>query len=278
MFRGSGKIHVLGAEHERSWLWAPLLSKEQVIGVLSLSHRAPHAFGDRQAQLALAIAHQVAMAIENARLYERSRETAAQEERNRLARELHDSVTQMLFSCSLIAEVLPKLWESDQEAAQQSLQDLRLLTRGASAEMRTLLVELRPAALTEARLEELLKQYAESVTARTRVPITVSVEAEHALPPDVQIALYRIAQEALNNAARHADATHVTVTLQVGPDSNALAIRDDGHGFVPAAVMPGHFGLTTMRERAESIGATLDIHSAPGRGSLVVVRWPVRDS
>ena len=114
MFRGSRKILVLGAEHERSWLWVPLLSKERVIGVLSLSHREINAFIERQAQLALAIAHQVAVTIENARLYERSRETAVEEERTRLARELHDSVTQVLFSSSLIAEVLPMLWERDQ--------------------------------------------------------------------------------------------------------------------------------------------------------------------
>ncbi len=254
------------------------MAKEQVIGALSLSHDAPRAFTERQAQLALAIAQQVAMAIENARTYARSRETAAEHERNRLARELHDSVTQMLFSSSLNAEVLPRLWECDQETARQSLEELRLLTRGAAAEMRLLLVELRPAALAEARLEELLDHLGEAVAARTRIPVTVTAEGKHAIPPDVQVALYRVAQEALNNAARHAHASHIDIVLQTRLEAIELIVRDDGRAFDLIDVKPGHFGLQTMRERAEATGADFNVKSAPGTGTEVVVRWPVQQT
>jgi two-component system nitrate/nitrite sensor histidine kinase NarX len=251
-----------------------LISREQVIGLISFSHRAPHAYTAHHATLALTVANPVAVAIENARLYARSQEVAALEERSRLARDLHDSVTQMLFSSSLIAEVLPRLWERDQDAARQSLEDLRLLARGASAEMRALLVELRPDALGENKLADLLHQVAESLTARTQIPITLTVEGEHVLPPDVRVAVYRIAQQALSNATRHAGPSSIALRLKVGPEGVELDIRDDGCGFDLAGVRPGHFGLSTMRERADGIGATLSVDSAPGIGTQVAVSWP----
>ena len=274
MFRDSAPIRLLVQQDQRSFLWVPLISKEQVIGLISISHRAAHSYTAQHAALALAIANQVTVAIENARLYAASQKVATLEERTRLARELHDSVTQMLFSSSLIAEVLPRLWERDRNAARQSLADLRLLSRGALAEMRALLVELRPAALAEARLEELLQQVAEATTARTQIPITLTVDGDHLLPPDVQIALYRIAQQALSNATMHAEPRHVAMTLKTGQEGIELEVDDDGRGFDPAAITPGHFGLSTMRERAEGIGAMLLVKSAPGSGTHVVVRWP----
>jgi PAS domain S-box-containing protein len=259
--------------YARSVLVVPLLVKEQVIGVVRLDHSAPHAYTEQHAAVVRAIATQAAVAIENARLYARAQEAATLEERQRLARELHDSVTQMLFSASLITEVLPRLWERDQDDGRQHLDDLRLLTRGALAEMRTLLAELRPTALTEAELGELLRQLAEAMTGRTRVPVTLTVDGQRALPPEVQITLYRVAQEGLNNVARHAGASAVVMSLHAGPEGVALRIKDDGRGFDPSAVTPDHFGLHIMRERTDTIGATLAIDSAPGRGTQVVVRW-----
>jgi two-component system nitrate/nitrite sensor histidine kinase NarX len=241
--------------------------------VVRLDHSAPHAYTEQHAALVRAIATQAAVAIENARLYARAQEAATLEERQRLARELHDSVTQMLFSASLITEVLPHLWERDQDEGRQHLDDLRLLTRGALSEMRTLLTELRPTALTEAELGELLRQLAEAMTGRTRVPVTLTVDGQRALPSDVQIALYRVAQEGLNNVARHAGASAVALSLRAGPEGVELRIRDDGRGFDPALVAPEHFGLRIMRERVDTIGATLAVDSAPGRGTQVVVRW-----
>jgi PAS domain S-box-containing protein len=260
--------------HARSLLLVPLIVKEHVIGVVRLGHGASHFYTEQHATLAMAIANQAAVAIENARLYAQAQEMAAVEERARLARELHDSVTQMLFSASVIAEVLPRLWEREQDDAWQYLADLRLLTRGALAEMRTLLLELRPvAALAEAELCELLRQLAEAMTGRTRVPVKLKVDGERALPPDVQVTLYRMAQESLNNIAKHASARTVAISLRAGPEGVELRISDDGRGFDPASIASDHFGLRIMRERAATIGAALTVDSRLGRGTQVLVRW-----
>jgi PAS domain S-box-containing protein len=257
----------------RSWMGIPLLVRDRVIGMLSLDHSQPNYYSPQQADLALAFANQVAVAIENARLYEQAESTAVTAERQRLARDLHDAVTQTLFSASLIAEVLPRLWERNPEEGRRRLAELRELTRGALAEMRTLLLELRPTALTEASLGDLLRQLSEAITGRARVPIALTVEGKCPLPPDVQVAFYRIAQEALNNVAKHAGASQATVSLSCRPEKVELRIGDDGRGFVVAGVSPDHLGLGIMRERAEAIGAILDIKSEPGHGTQVVVSW-----
>jgi signal transduction histidine kinase len=224
----------------------------------------------------------------SARLYEHAEESAVAAERNRLARDLHDAVTQTLFSSSLIAEVLPRIWERNPEEGRRRLQELRELSRGALAEMRTLLLELRPSALAEAGLGDLLRQLAESITGRARVPVALHVEGECKLDAEVKVALYRIAQEALNNVAKHAGATQATITLRclsspggegVGvragePEERVeLAIRDDGTGFDPGTIAPNSLGLGIMRERAEAIGARLAIESVPGEGTQVSVTW-----
>jgi signal transduction histidine kinase len=154
------------------------------------------------------------------------------------------------------------------------LQDLRQSSRGALAEMRTLLLELRPAALVEADLGDLLRQLAEAATGREGLPVTVAVEGKLELPPDVHVALYRIAQEALNNVVRHARASQAMVRLRRFPPASVeLHISDDGRGFDPASVPPDHLGLDIMRERAEAIGATLKIDSQPGHGTQITVVW-----
>jgi signal transduction histidine kinase/ligand-binding sensor domain-containing protein len=200
-------------------------------------------------------------------------EKAVSAERSRLARELHDAVTQTLFSASLIAEVLPRVWTVDQQQGRQQLEEVRLLTRGALAEMRSLLMELRPEALSKAKMTDLLQQLGRAMTGRTGVPVTVSTEGEWMFPPTVQVALYRIAQEALNNVAKHAEADRVDVHLECEPDRVALSIIDDGKGFDVAAVPPDRLGLEIMRERASAIGANLAIESRPGEGSAVRVTW-----
>jgi signal transduction histidine kinase len=206
-------------------------------------------------------------------------------ERNRLARDLHDAVSQTLFSASLIAEALPKSWDRDRREGRQLLQELRQLTRGALAEMRSLLLELRPATLVEADLGDLMRQLAEAAMAREGLPITVRVEGRGKLPPDVHVALYRIAQEALNNVIKHARASQASVDLRFShppPPSSGkaaagirveLSIRDDGRGFDPAAVAPDRLGLGIMRERAESMGARLTVESEKGSGTEVRVAW-----
>jgi signal transduction histidine kinase len=193
-------------------------------------------------------------------------------------------VTQTLFSASLIADVLPRIWERDPDAGWSRLEEVRQLTRGALAEMRTLLLELRPTALVEAEMDELLRQLAEATTGRARVPVAVEVVGECSLPPDVKVALYRIAQEALNNVAKHAGASQATVSLRcetlTPPDRGRsgkvrveLCISDDGRGFDPNCVPPDHLGLGIMRERVEAVGATLSVKSEIGRGTEVKAVW-----
>jgi signal transduction histidine kinase len=194
-------------------------------------------------------------------------------ERSRLARELHDAVTQTLFSASLIAEVLPRMWETDPERARGQLEEVRLLTRGALAEMRSLLMELRPEALAKAKIDDLLQQLGRAVTGRTGIPVTVTVEGDWSYPTRVQIALYRIAQEALNNVAKHAEAEHVDVRLLCGMDEVALSIVDDGRGFDKVDIPPDRHGVGIMHERAAGIGAQLEIESRLGQGTSVSVTW-----
>jgi signal transduction histidine kinase len=229
------------------------------------------------------LANQAAIAIENARLYEQAQKLAVMEERQRLARELHDAVTQTLFSASLIAEAVPTLWESDQDEGRALLAELRQLSRGALAEMRTLLLELRPAALVEANLRDLLRQLGEAVAGRTGVPVTVAVDDLCPLPEEVHVALYRIAQEALNNVVKHAQAGRVEVLLRCLDDDQdpdllqlELTIGDDGRGFDLAHVPPDRLGLGIIRERAQAIGASLEIDSQPGHGTRITVVWKER--
>lgn len=203
----------------------------------------------------------------------RAAEEAVLAERTRLARDLHDAVTQTLFSASLVAEVLPDLWEMDVEEARKSTDELRQLTRGALAEMRTLLLELRPAALTQSRFEDLLKQLTEALVGRTRLPIDLTIEGEGRLPPEVQIAFYRIAQESLNNVVKYARAKQVRIHLQISCCKALLDISDDGIGFDSSHTKPTSLGMRIMRERAEAIGARLRIHSKPGNGTKVSVSW-----
>ncbi len=168
---------------------------------------------------------------------------------------------------------MPRVWERDQKAGRRGMEELRQLTRGAAAEMRTMLLELRPAALTEKPLGESLRHLTEAAVGRSRVPIGLLVEGDSSLPPTVQIALYRIAQEALNNIAKHAGARQAEVTLRSRPGSVILVVRDDGCGFDPQDIRPDQMGLAIMKERAESIGAGLSVTSEPGCGTNVVVTW-----
>ncbi len=229
----------------------------------------------RTAELQQAIEH--SLRAEEA-LRQSELDKAVTAERSRLARDLHDVVTQSLFSASLVAEALPTAWQRDPAEGQELLYELRQLTRGALAEMRTLLLELRPAALVEADLGNLLRQLAEALTGREGVPVTVTVEGECTLPAPVQIALYRIAQETLNNISKHACAQQVTIELRRGPigrETSAveLCISDDGCGFDQHQVASDHLGLGIMRERADSIGASLTIESELGHGTQLTVIW-----
>jgi signal transduction histidine kinase/putative methionine-R-sulfoxide reductase with GAF domain/predicted hydrocarbon binding protein len=259
--------------HFGAYISVPLLVRDEIYGALSLYYKEKREFSQEEIDLAVFLADQVALAIENARLRTQVQQSAVATERSRLARDLHDAVTQTLFSASLIAEVLPRIWERNQEEGQRRLAELRELTRGALAEMRTLLLELRPSALVEAELSELFRHLMDAFTGRARLPIDLSIEGDADLPADVKVALYRIAQEALNNVVKHAEASRVTVRIRCLPEQVELHISDDGCGFDAAILSPEHLGVGIMMERAENIGAVIHINSAVGQGTQISVIW-----
>ncbi len=265
--------HTLLAGECRSLLSLPLIVKGRVEGVLTLASAGVGCYDAEATDLLLPIGRQIGVAVENAQLYKQAQQVAVLEERQRLARELHDAVTQTLFSASLIAEVLPKLWERDADVGREKVEELRQLTRGALAEMRTLLLELRPAALADADLGDLLRQLAESTAGRARVPVALDIQPHRPLPPDIKIVMYRIAQEALNNVVKHANASRVTVRLKDGTGGLSLEVIDDGGGFDLAQVPPEHLGLGIMQERATGADAVLRIESQVGHGTRVMVMW-----
>ena len=208
----------------------------------------------------------------NILLREKATQDAVTAERTRLARELHDAVTQTLFSATLIADVLPDLWTRNRAEGDRRLEELRQLTRGALAEMRTLLVELRPNALIEVPLPTLLKQFTEALAGRARIDIQLTCSGSRKLPADVQVAFYRTAQEALNNAIKHSKASQITVNLEL-EETVRMAIIDNGCGFDMSKVTADHLGLKIMRERAEAISAELKVHSLQGEGTWISVAW-----
>lgn len=205
---------------------------------------------------------------------DRARKEAVASERSRLARELHDAVTQTLFSTALTAEVLPRIWEKNPELGRKKLEELRELTRGALAEMRTLLMELRPDAMEEANLADLLGHLVNAFMARASLPVHLSVCGSCDLPVEVKVAFYRIAQEALNNIQKHADAQQVVVNLTGEGEVVTLCIEDDGQGFDPnQQIGSDHYGLEIMAERAAQVRAILELQSQPGLGTKVSLRW-----
>ena len=274
----------------RSELSVPLIIKQDIVGALNLYYAKPRVFSQDDIDLAVSFCDQTALAIENARLREQAQEEAVTAERNRLARELHDSVTQTIFSASLIADVLPTIWEKNPSEAEGALNDLRKLTHGALAEMRTMLLELRPIGLGNVGIVDLLKQLTEGVSGRTRAQVEVHIKGEAILPTEVKLCFYRIAQEALNNVAKHSGADKVEIEIKSLPisrkrrkktsnqsifsESVSLSIRDNGRGFDPKNVAGEHLGLGIMQERASNVQVALSVRSEPGEGTEISLRWP----
>jgi PAS domain S-box-containing protein len=262
----------------------PLILREQVFGCLGLEMQEEcRHISDEESVLLRIFSTDIAQLIEDSNLFEQSKAMIAAEERNRLARDLHDSVTQVLFSASLLADVLPQIWRRDPEQGLQRLEKLRWLTRGALAEMRTMLLELRPKAVINSPLGDLLGQLTEATSSRSGLKIQLYIEKIPPLPEEVHTAFYRIAQEALNNAVKHAQARLVTLSLstttlppeRTGSASQAvkLTIQDDGVGFSPGDRGATHLGLSIMRERAAAIQANLTIESQPGYGTQMTLIW-----
>ena len=261
--------------NHRAMLGIPLLFNDDIYGGLIMFYSEVRDFSEDDLELSRTFGDQATLAIANDRLRHQAEQMAVASERSRLARELHDAVTQTIFSASLLTETLEPIWEMDQAEGRKLLSELRQLTRGALAEMRTLLLELRPSALEESALSSLLGQLAEAVTGRTGVPVAAHIEETCELPVNVRVALYRIAQESLNNVVKHARATKVSITLRDCCAGNGviLTVRDNGRGFDPQQVPAGRLGLGIIRERAAAIDAKLSITSESGQGTTVKVTW-----
>jgi len=266
------------AEREgfRSMLFVSLRYPGSQSGMFVLYHDKVRPYADDEIGLARTFAEQAAIAIEHARLFEESRRLAVVDERNRLARELHDSVTQSLFSMSMITQALPELLDKRPDRVRERLERLAELSRGALAEMRSLLFELRPAALEQEGLEAALAKYAAAFQSREGIQVELRSSAVRRLTLDEEEALYRIAQEALNNVLKHASAATVVIDLAIGDAGARLCVRDNGVGFDRngsagrAEGAPG-FGMTSMQERARLCGGRAWVESQPGAGTAVHV-------
>jgi signal transduction histidine kinase len=259
----------------QSWMWVPLAVQGRLIGIMGVAHEKLNYFTSHHADLTLSVANKAAITMINTELYGQTQALAVLEERQRLAHNLHDAVNQSLFSAGLIAEVLPLLWDEDQEDARRSLDELRLLMRGAQAEMRTLLAELRPSTLTDSNLSDLLHLLGIAFSGRTNVPIAVTATGVFILPAEVQVTFYRVCQEALNNIAKHSKAGQVEIDLKQDGFVIELRIRDDGVGFDTEQTFSGHYGLSMMRERAEAAGLLMTVTSEPGQGTVLTIRWTI---
>jgi signal transduction histidine kinase len=256
-------------------VFVPLRLREQVFGFLGMEmlEEARNITGEESNLLGI-FSLDIAHLIEDSRLFEQARELITTGERTRLASELHDSVTQTLFTASVLAEATPRMLDKDQAIARQYMEQLSVLIRGALAEMRSMLIELRSGELANQSLDQLLMTLMEAAKARSHTEIALSVMNIPDLPKDVKMAFYRIAREALNNALVHASATQIQVSLIAKPDWVELHVQDTGCGFNPQEIPAGHLGISIMAERAANVGGDLQVHSVPGEGTDVIIRWP----
>jgi signal transduction histidine kinase len=256
----------------RSFLGVPIVSRDDVIGAFYLTDKEGEAefTADDQDMIEMLAPH-AALAMENARLSDRSRELSIVEERNRLARDLHDSLVQKLFGVVLAAKSASTLLERDDGAARAQVERLGELAQDAIAELRSLVFQLRPAAIETEGLAQALRKHVEVLRRVHPTTLELELTGTPRLRPGVDDEVFRIAQEALHNALRHAGAERITVRLDENGDRLGLSISDDGAGFDPAAaaLRARRLGLTSMEERARELGGRLEIDSAPGAGTSV---------
>lgn len=258
----------------QSLLGVPIVAKGTVIGAFYLTNKEDaDEFSEADQALIERFAAHAAVVIETARLHEQNRELSIVEERNRLARDLHDSVTQTLFSLSLTAEAAAELVDRDPAGAKDQARNVAALARSALAEMRTLVFELRPPALEAEGLVETLRKHVEVMRRASGLDVSLELAGEGDLDPIVEREVYRIVLEALNNALKHAGARSIAVGIDILDTGLRATITDDGKGFDPKAlpVRAKHLGLTSMEERARSVGGKLRIDSTPGSGTTVAL-------
>ena len=253
----------------------PLRVRDRVVGVLHAFAPTDAGWDEDRLRWASGLAAQAAVAVENARLYERARDEAADEERRHLARELHDSVSQAIYSVVLTAHAAQQRTSSDPEGARAALDTVIELAEAALAEMRALIFELRPEALADVGLIGALQRQLDGVELRHGLATTRHLGDEPDLAFATKQVLLRIAQEAIHNVVKHAQARTVTVRTTEQGDTVELEIADDGVGFDADGSYPGHLGLTSMHERVTALGGRLQVDSVPGHGTVVRVRVPV---
>ncbi|MGV9422258.1 GAF domain-containing sensor histidine kinase [Streptomyces sp. NPDC003674] len=264
------------------FLGLPVRDGEEVIGALFLANkRCPKpegscGFTEEDEELLAILAQHAAIALTNARLYERSRELTIAEERSRLAHELHDAVSQKLFSLRLTAQAAAALVDRDPARAKGELHQVAALAAEATDELRAAVVELRPAALDEDGLIATLRTQTQVLDRAHSARVTFASNGFRALPAAQEEAVLRVAQEALHNALRHSGAEHVRVSVDRRGGGAVLRVTDDGSGFDPGAVRRAgrHLGLVSMRDRADGVGGTLTVHAEPGRGTTIEMEVP----
>jgi signal transduction histidine kinase len=261
-----------------SFLGVPIRSPDGVLGALYLTEKEAGAeFTEEDERLIEMLAAHASIAIENARLYERGRELSFVEERNRLARDLHDSVVQKLFGVVLVAQSATTLLERDPAGAHLQVQKLQELAQDAIQELRSLIFQLRPAAVESEGLASALAKHVQVLRRVHDQQIALHTEGEPRIRPEVDGDVFRIAQEGLHNALRHAAADRVDVRLEEGVDRLRLSVRDDGVGFDPDS--PVHrsrrLGLTSMEERARALGGSLTIASGQREGTTIYLEVPL---
>ncbi|MHB1295520.1 MAG: histidine kinase [Anaerolineae bacterium] len=255
----------------RTVVWVPVMCNQRRVGGMLLASRAERTLTDEETSLLSAIGQQVGLAVENARLHAQAQRLAVMEERNRLARELHDSIAQSLYAMGLYARAAGRmLADGQQQTAAEHMQVLGDTAQSALREMRLLVFDLRSPQLQDG-LAAALQARLDAVEGRAGLMACLRVTGEAALPADTEQALYRLAWEALNNTLKHARARTVTVTLQLAEERTVLVVEDDGQGFDPAHLHAGGLGMDSMRERAAAIGGRLCIESAVGRGTRIRV-------
>ena len=251
----------------------PLIAQDRVLGIAIFGFRNTPIWDDSDRQVMAALMVQGAQAFERVRLAQEAEEAAKIHERQRLARDLHDAVSQTLFSSALIAEGLPAQWRHKPDEAAKLAYELMKLNKSALAEMRTLLLELRPEAVTRTALPTLIRQLIDAARGRREIEASLEVHGGgDALPPNVHEMLYRITQESINNILKHSQASEFRVHLIQDTQRAMLSVTDNGIGFDPEQTVTG-FGLESMRERAEAVGASLEIESEHGHGTSVTVIW-----
>lgn len=253
----------------------PLVAHGDMVGALAVvrdNRSAP--FTELDKTVARTAADLLAAAVWTERFHRIQAQQATVNERQRLAQDLHDSALQSIYSASLMAEALPKACASWPDNCRDDFLTLRRLIRAALAEMRTLLFELRPETFAAALLEAQLEGLADALEGRGDISVELALDEAVSLPEKARMVFFRTAQEALRNIARHADAEHVSVTLNRDGDLVRLIVRDDGDGFEASTTRPATVGLNAMRERARGIGADLRIESTPGAGTTIDLMWP----